>query len=136
MSPTCAEALNAIKSSASMSLIYGLKAELHLNDASDHWNLYEFPEAIYDLILAGRDTTIAAKYAGYGFDPFAYKGPTWWYLTECIGEPNMEGIINAMLEAEAEEIKHFVGLVDAYRQSVWDKPFNQEFYAALARGFD
>ena len=51
-------------------------------------------------------------------------------------EVNMASIINAMLTADPEQVKYFVGLVDAYRQSLWNKPFNSEFYAALARGFE
>ncbi|GAH29755.1 unnamed protein product, partial [marine sediment metagenome] len=31
--------------------------------------------------------------------------------------------------------EYFVGLVDAYRQSIWNRPFNKDFFAALARGF-
>ncbi|GAI59416.1 unnamed protein product, partial [marine sediment metagenome] len=30
---------------------------------------------------------------------------------------------------------YFVGLVDAYRTSVWNREFNEEYFAALARGF-
>ncbi|GAH32071.1 unnamed protein product, partial [marine sediment metagenome] len=32
-------------------------------------------------------------------------------------------------------VLYFIGLIDAYRQSVWNQPFNKEYYAALARGF-
>lgn len=48
----------------------------------------------------------------------------------------MASILSAMYEATNTELLHFVGLVDAYRQSLWNKPFNQEFWAAIARGFE
>jgi len=51
-------------------------------------------------------------------------------------ELTMEAILIAMLGANASEVMYFVGLVDAYRQSVWNQPFNQDFFASLARGFE
>lgn len=48
----------------------------------------------------------------------------------------MDDLINAMLLADPYQVEYFVGLVDAYRQSIWNRPFNQEFFAALARGFE
>lgn len=47
----------------------------------------------------------------------------------------MESILSAMVAATPEELTHFIGLVDAYRVALWNAPFNAEFYAALARGF-
>lgn len=55
------------------------------------------------------------------------------------GEPydlTMADILSAMVKADPDEVMYFVGLVDAYRQSIWGQPFNQEFFAALARGFE
>ena len=57
-------------------------------------------------------------------------------LEDAAPEVNLDMIINAMLSAEPAQVEYFVGLVDAYRQSIWNKPFNQEFFAALARGFE
>ncbi|GAH60107.1 unnamed protein product, partial [marine sediment metagenome] len=34
-----------------------------------------------------------------------------------------------------DQLTNFIGFVDAYRQSIWNRPFNREYYAALARGF-
>ena len=63
-----------------------------------------------------------------------------YYLTNCITaeapELTMGDILSTMLSAAPDEVEYFVGLVDAYRQSIWNKPFNQEFFAALARGFE
>lgn len=60
-----------------------------------------------------------------------------YYLRECGGGVvDMASIIQAMLVAEPNEIDYFIGLNDAFKQSIWNKPFNKEFYAALARGFE
>ena len=48
----------------------------------------------------------------------------------------MAAILQCMLTATAAEIKYFVGILDGYRQAVWNKPFDSEFFAALARGFE
>jgi len=48
----------------------------------------------------------------------------------------MSDILDVMVTATPNELQYFIGLVDAYRQSLWNKPFNQEFFAALARGFE
>lgn len=50
-------------------------------------------------------------------------------------EVDMSAIILAMLSANPEQVEYFVGLVDAYRQSIWNRPFDKEFFATLARGF-
>jgi len=51
------------------------------------------------------------------------------------GDVDMDAILNAMLRADFSELQKFVGLVDAYRVAIWNAPFNSQFYAALARGF-
>jgi len=51
------------------------------------------------------------------------------------GDVDMDAILNAMLKADFDELQKFVGLVDAYRVAIWNAPFNANFYAALARGF-
>ena len=50
-------------------------------------------------------------------------------------EFDMDVLLSAMVGADPAQVMYFIGLVDAYRQSVWNRPFNQEFFAALARGF-
>jgi len=48
---------------------------------------------------------------------------------------DMDAILAAMVAADPDEVTYFIGLEDAYRTALWDKPFNADFYAALARGF-
>ena len=50
-------------------------------------------------------------------------------------EVTMDAILSAMLGANFEQLQYFIGLVDAYRVALWNAPFNADFYAALARGF-
>lgn len=49
---------------------------------------------------------------------------------------SLSSIIMAMYEATPTEITSFIGLVDAFRQSIWNRPFNREYFAELARGFE
>jgi len=70
----------------------------------------------------GRSHFMASMY-------YASKEPTGAAVT-------MSAIITAMLTATPEQIKYFIGIADGYRQSIWNKEFNQEFYAALAKGFE
>jgi len=54
------------------------------------------------------------------------------------GEPpelTMDSILSVMVTATDSELMNFIGLVDAYRQSLWNKEFNAEYFAALAKGF-
>ncbi|GAI68032.1 unnamed protein product [marine sediment metagenome] len=47
----------------------------------------------------------------------------------------MSAILSAMIAADFDDFQSFVGIVDGYRAALWNKPFNAEYYAALARGF-
>jgi len=51
------------------------------------------------------------------------------------GGVTMDDILNEMLSATFEQLTKWMGISEAYKVAVWDAPFNQEFYAALARGF-
>lgn len=59
------------------------------------------------------------------------------YLNENVGggEVTMSSILTALMTATHEQIVEFMGITQAYKVAVWDTPFNEEFYAALARGF-
>jgi len=48
----------------------------------------------------------------------------------------MRAILDEMFTASNEELMQFVALVDAYRQSLWNKPFDANYWAAVARGFE
>lgn len=50
-------------------------------------------------------------------------------------EFDMDTLLLTMLSANPSQVEFFVGVVEAYRQSIWNKDFNKELFAALARGF-
>ena len=103
----------------------------------DHWCLYRTLSAVTHIDSAGEDIVGYFLWGANGFDsmiPLAFR-----YLKGEIDaiEPtiDMSMIINAMLEADPDQVKWFVGIVDAFRQSIWNQPFDAEFFAALGRGF-
>ena len=59
------------------------------------------------------------------------------YLNDNIGggEVDMASILTAMMAASFEELREFIGIVEAYKIAVWNSPFNETFYNALAMGF-
>ena len=54
---------------------------------------------------------------------------------DALGACDMAGILSAMLGATFDQLQYFIGIEDAYRVALWNAPFNADFYAALARGF-
>ncbi len=122
-------------------------AETDLNNAESSYGTGDDHAALGSLILAVRHIVDSLTFL---YDPYDYDYPRYNVvkLFDLIGvfmadydpptpyELTMSDILNTMLKAESSDIKYFVGLTDAYRQSVWDKPYNAEFYAALARGFE
>ncbi|GAH51263.1 unnamed protein product, partial [marine sediment metagenome] len=134
---TCSGALDAIQQMCLSGSSFSLKAYGHTADAYQHSEAGEYPEAIEDLVLACYDLANSTGYLAYNYDPWAYEGALHWYFTHCIkaDDFNMDALLSVMLSADPEQVEYFVGLVDAYRQSIWNRPFNKDFYAALARGF-
>ena len=134
---TCAGALLAMKSSASQSLTYSNRTLNHMSDAWVHWNALDDHEAIEDVLHGLSDANIAAGYAGYGYAPFDYVGPWWWYLTNCVAGVSLEAMIAAVIAPEAHDDHRsaWILLWDAYRASMYDKPFDQEYHNAWVQRF-
>lgn len=110
----------------------------YLDDALDHWELNEDHEAIYDLHHGAAHLWWAIDYLTYKYSPFYPEMPIPHFLEHHTTEEaavDMDSILSAMITANFEQLQKFIGLVDAYRSALWDKPFNAEFYAGLARGF-
>jgi len=57
------------------------------------------------------------------------------YATMYSAEITMDAILTSMTAASFEQLTSFMGITQAYKTAVWDAPFNEEYYAALARGF-
>ena len=134
---TCAGALSAMKQSASMSLTYSNRCMTHMTDAWAHWNVNNDHLAIEDILHGLSDANTAAGYAGYGYDPFAYKGPWWWYFTNCIEAGGIEfpDVIEAFINTKDDIRSGWVLLTDAYRASMYDKPFDAEYHALWIKRF-
>ncbi|MBA7528712.1 hypothetical protein ES705_20900 [subsurface metagenome] len=127
----------------------GAEAGAHLVLARN--NLYYAGDAIAAQNWADAKTKLYAAGDEFGYvyryllqGPSFYQGlrEDWKDALEWINNnwPNgngvtMDAILNAMLVADFDELQKFVGLVDAYRVAIWNAPFNANFYAALARGF-
>jgi len=104
--------------------------------ANAKWGMGDYNVALYYLIQSvghvidgGR--SLLTKAAGYD--------PTYtilWCLKNIETGVDMDTLLSTMLGANPEQVTYFIGLVDAYRQSIWNKPFNEEYFAALARGFE
>ncbi|GAH58391.1 unnamed protein product [marine sediment metagenome] len=108
--------------------------------AKAHYTAGEALPAIYDIL------TCLSEILGYDNDIWryslnsVYKSVTaesiYWAAQQGGADIiDMDAILSIMLSANPEQVEYFVGLVDAYRQSIWNRPFNKDFYAALARGF-
>ena len=129
----------ALAAAYATSNIQGNNAKDAFNDASGR-STWAAARADFD--------AAAENVSGFGQNITVYAGGATNYLCPNIllalnakidalatPEITMSDIIYAMLTAKPDEIMYFVGLCDAYRQSIWNDPYNQEFFAALARGF-
>ena len=126
---------------------YTSAARGYLQHAQAHWDIgqdHEAIDALIDAIFEHNQTCEKIMYQGfYGWPgnglaltdaldrdkacPFITAAPP--------SEVTMDDVLSAMITATSEQLEKFIGLVDAYRVSLWSEPFNIDFYAALARGF-
>ena len=134
---TCAGALLAMKSSASKSLTYSNRTLNHMSDAWTHWYALDDHEAIEDILHGLSDANAAAGYAGYGYAPFDYVGPWWWYFTNCIEAGGIEftDVIEAFISCDDEIRSGWVLLTDAFRASMYDKPFDEVYHNTWVQRF-
>ncbi len=89
------------------------------------------------LVLAIANLEDCCKYLLWGSRSLNTPARIPYYLRNCVGgDIDMDAILSAMVVADGGQLQYFIGIVDAYRQSIWNKPFNEEFFAALARGFE
>lgn len=131
-----------------MSNTLGSYVSQHLS--ARNW-LYSAGDAIAANQWANAKTYLYYAADGFGteMNPFMYTGSNnfryWlqqmfnWIHNNLNSTPTvslaMGDILTAMLQATFDELTGFVGIEDAYRSALWNKPFNAEYYAALARGF-
>jgi len=105
---------------------------------NDHWALFRAIQAGLHLV----DLTLHSNFwYVYGLNGFDSMTEALFKLTDeriegAGGDVTMRSILDAMFTADGYELMQFVGLVDAYRQSIWNKPFDADLWAAYARGFE
>lgn len=122
-------------------------AKTDWDNAYDHWlawqvhfNAAEYESAQYDLARCVQRIMWAFDHLfGFGSggvqQSLLCENIYWSAQQGGAADVDMSAILAAMLTATQPELMSFVGITDAYRQSIWNQPFNQEYYAALARGF-
>ena len=94
--------------------------------------------AILHLINALYSSSTSIKFVLAKFVPFSPDYTLTYILKTYMGGgggATMDDILNEMLSATFEQLTKFMGITQAYKVAVWDAPFNEEYYAALARGF-
>lgn len=105
-------------------------------DPVDRTHFYHLYSALQQLQIFLSNLT---AFSGTDWDRSALFESFYWLGQEAGGGASyvltMDDILSVMLSATDEEYAKFIGLVDAYRIGLWNKPFNSEFYAALGRGF-
>ena len=104
-----------------------------------------FQQDAYDYADAGQwewaiKSTLSAfdnllENLNYDIESSVYGECLYWAAQGNGAAVDMDAILNAMLSASFYQLQYFIGLVDAYRVAIWNAPFNAEFYAGLARGF-
>jgi hypothetical protein len=103
----------------------------------EHWT--EFGTLTYHQKLHGLFNNLNTVLLYLVFGCLAQEGTLRvpYLFQNCLGgEFDMDILLSAMITATPEQLKKFIGLVDAYRQSLWNQEFDSEFFAALARGFE
>lgn len=140
--------INDLNTHYGLARYHHLQMNVEITAAWMDWNVPDDHACLQDVIQcleAARDAFVDILHKGY----YGWNGATFPlisalnrdkacpFITEAPEyEFTMGKLINTMLTAMPDEVTYFVGLVDAYRQSVWNQPFNQEFFAGLARGFE
>lgn len=112
---------------------YGLMAKAHWQAGDDHACLWDLMVQVS--YIMGYDNSIWTYSYNNVYRSVAAESIYWAAQQGEAAEVDMAAILAAMLAATQPELTSFVGIADAYRQSIWNQPFNQEYYAALARGF-
>jgi len=135
--PACSYVLTKIKDAYDASGYWWIQGEVNKKWLVSH-STSSFNQTYRDNVLQA----IARLYSAVEYLIYANltkDDPKYipYYLENCVGggEVDMDTIINTMLTANFNQLQKFIGIEDAYRVALWNAPFNADFYAALARGF-
>lgn len=134
MPASCSDALTQIKAAGASWVTGYNNAANHHADAETHWGLGQDHEAIQDILLELYDIRQMGNELG-GWIPYDYKGPIWWYLTNCVTELTLIQMIEAYINADDDARSAHRLLLDAYQASMYDKPFDREYHALWIQRF-
>jgi len=120
-------------------------ADVYVGLALNDWYAYEMRTCAFHTLDAVSAVIAALRQALGDYSSTTYT----YHLYNCLkrsweytikdppeAEVTMDAILSVMVTATDSQLMNFIGLVDAYRQSLWNKDFNAEYFAALARGFE
>jgi len=121
-------------------IYYFNKFNQYKNTARNRWNTGQDHEAIGYMLTAldylQDSLNNLPDYSAPNYLSATLTESIYWANTDVSAPPlDMDAILSAMITADLSQFQKFIGIEDAYRMSLWNKPFNIEFYAALARGF-
>lgn len=103
-----------------------LNTEGNPNSSQSAYNMATHILNIRNYFASGSDTLYGRMYTAMNWVDNNIGGG---------GEVTMDAILSVMITSSFEDLQKFIGIVDAYRVALWNAPFNADFYAALARGF-
>ena len=102
------------------------------NQAYSYADSGEWKWAIYST-LSAFDNLL--ENLNFDIDSSVYGECLYWASQEGGNGIDMDTILSTMLSASFNQLQKFIGIEDAYRVAIWNAPFNANFYASLARGF-
>lgn len=134
-------AYNAQRSKWASARTWWVNSNIRLNFATDERLAGDALESLKWTISAIWDTNDAIKYLADFFTTDYLQSDfmeCFYWANKDVEAPefDMDTLLSTMVSADNDQLKYFIGIVDAYRQSIWNKPFNAEFFAAIARGFE
>lgn len=144
MGQTYSQILADIETRHDWALVYLVNAQTYISLilGSTTWTaLKGYTASFAEQICAAVNYVIMDGDWGYGSNQSAFNALlntsfACKFITAAqVPDPTMQSIIDTMFLANPTQVSSFVGLMDAYRQSIWNMPFNAEMWAAIARGF-
>lgn len=135
--PTAQELKQAIKNQSNSIVIYSLMSLNHRSDAWAHWYALEDHLAIQDILHALSDTAYCAD-LGYGaWEPYPVGGPLFQWMKLYGGgeELTLLAFIEAYIDADDDHRAALQLLFDAYKASMYNKPFDLEYHQNWVQRF-
>lgn len=104
----------------------------HWESNQDHAAIEDLLTAVYQLIFSNLD--LIDNYSPYANGGAVYhflNKYTWPYVQPAVVD--MDSILVAMFDVSPHQIMLFEAYTQAYKASIWNAPFDEEYHAALVR---